>query len=167
MPEELRGAAIETLAATPAALAALVAGLPAALLEQPADGDWSPHDVAAHLLLTNRIGALARIRAVVAEDEPALLNRDEDEELRSSGLREWPLAKIVAEFATRRAEDVAWLRGLDAAAFARAGHHSAAGRVTAEEFLFHGAYHDTVHLAQLARMIGAAFDPHRGAMRMF
>jgi hypothetical protein len=167
MPEPLRVAALESVASTPALLRVLVETLPAKVLAQPADGDWSPHDVAAHLLLTNRIGAFARIRTIVAEDEPALLNHDEEEELRRSGLRERPVAEIVDEFGTRRAEDVAWLRTLDDAAYARVGHHSVAGRVTAEEFLFHGAYHDMLHLAQLARMIGAAFEPLRGGMHMF
>jgi hypothetical protein len=167
MPDTLHAAAIDCLAATPAALRALLEALPTDLRDRPADGDWAPRDVAAHLLLTNRIGALARMRTIVAEDEPSLLNNDEDEELRRSGLRERPPAEVLDEFARLRGADVAWLRGLDGAAFGRAGHHSVAGRVTVEEFLFHAAYHDELHLAQLARMIGAAFEPLRGGMRQF
>ncbi len=167
MTTDLREGALATLAATPGVLRALLTPLPAALVDTPADGDWSPRDVAAHLLLTNRIGALARMRSIVDADEPALQNNDEDEELRRSGLRAQPLAELLDAFAARRAEDVAWLRALDPAALARAGTHSAAGRVTAEEFLFHAAYHDLLHLEQLSRMLGAAYEPRRGGMRRF
>lgn len=62
---------------------------------------------------------------------------------------------------------MAWLRTLEPSTWARDGEHSAAGRVTAEEMLFHAAHHDLVHLAQLARMLAMRFEPHRGGMRMF
>ena len=58
-------------------------------------------------------------------------------------------------------------RSLDASAFERTGEHSAVGRVTAEEMLYHAAYHDTLHLSQLLRMLGTHFEPLRGAMRAF
>jgi DinB superfamily len=167
MPGTLRAEALDSLAATPDALGALVAGVPLAALEQAADGDWSAKDVLAHLVVSSRIGALARIRVIAVEDDPPLPDNDEDAELRRSGLRALPPAAILAEFAARRADDVAWLRTLDDAAFARGGRHSAVGRVTAEEFLYHAAYHDALHLAQLARMLGARFEPLRGAMRAF
>lgn len=51
--------------------------------------------------------------------------------------------------------------------FAREGEHSVAGRVTADELLFHAAHHDLMHLVQLTRMLAARFEPHRGGMQMF
>jgi hypothetical protein len=33
--------------------------------------------------------------------------------------------------------------------------------------LHHAAYHDTLHFAQLTRMLGTHFEPLRGAMRAF
>ncbi len=165
--DELRQAAIEVLTHTPTVLRGLLDGVPAALLETPADEGWTPKDVVAHLLITHQVGAIDRIRSMVEGDHPLLLNRDENEELQRSGYQAWPLVDLLEEFARRREADIGWLRTLDASAFARTGEHSAVGHVTAIEMLHHAAYHDTLHLGQLTRMLGAHFDPRRGAMRAF
>ena len=164
---ELREEAIARLERTPAAVRALVEGASAASMEAAAEGDWSPHDVVAHLLITQRIGALDRIHSMVEQERPLLLNRDENEELARSGYGNRTPADLLDEFAERRHADVAWLRTLEDSGWARDGEHSAAGHVTADEMLFHAAHHDLVHLAQLARMLAARFEPHRGGMRMF
>jgi hypothetical protein len=163
----LQPAAIEVLAHTPEMLRTLLDRLPASLLEAPADDDWSPKDVVAHLLITTQVGALDRIHSMIEQDHPLLHNRDEDEELKQSGFRSKPLAELLEELARRREADTAWLRTLDASAFARTGEHSAVGHVTAEEMLHHAAYHDTLHLAHLMRMLGTHFEPLRGGMRAF
>ena len=160
-------AALATLAATPALLRSLLAALPPDVTGVAADGAWSPKDVVAHLLLAERNGAIARIRTIVANDDPLLQNRDEDDELAQSGARAQPLANLLAEFAQLREEDVTWLRTLDDHTLLRGGRHSAVGRVTAGEFLCHAAYHDCLHLAQLATMLQSHFEPHRGHMRAF
>jgi hypothetical protein len=160
-------AALATLASTPALLRSLVAPLPAALAEEAEGDSWSPKDVVGHLILAERHGAIARIRAIVMADDPLLPDRDEDDELAASGLRAAPLGGLLAKFATVREQDVTWLRSLDAPAWLRAGRHSAVGRVTAGEFLCHAAYHDCLHVAQIASLLQARFGPHRGAMRAF
>ncbi len=164
---ELRREAIAQLEGTPAAVRSLIEGASTDSLHGPADGDWAPHDVVAHLLITQRIGALDRIHSMVEQERPFLLNRDENEELARSGYTARGAADLLDEFAQRRRADVDWLRTLEPSAWARDGEHSAAGRVTAQEMLFHAAHHDLVHLAQLARMLAARFEPHRGGMRMF
>ncbi len=68
---------------------------------------------------------------------------------------------------TERVPILVWGESVDDAALARTGEHSAVGPVTAEELLYHAAYHDTVHLGQLTRMLGSHFEPLRGAMRAF
>ncbi len=165
---DLRAAALATLAATPALLRSLLTSLPGELTESAAEGDWSPKDVVAHLMLAERNGAIGRIRTIVASsEEPLLQNRDEDDELAQSGTRARPLADLLEEFGELRMEDVAWLRALDEQAMLRSGRHSAVGRVTAGEFLCHAAYHDCLHVAQLAAILQSRFEPHRGAMRAF
>jgi hypothetical protein len=165
--DDLHAQAIEVVARTPEVLRALLDGAPAAVVEAPADEDWSPKDVVAHLLITHQIGAIDRIRSMVEHDHPLLMNRDENEELQRSGYQAWALGDLLEAFAAHRETAVAWLRSLEPSAFARTGEHSAVGAVTASEMLFHAAYHDTVHLAQLTRMVGAPFEPLRGAMRAF
>ncbi|MGE0135072.1 MAG: DinB family protein [Dehalococcoidia bacterium] len=165
--DELRREAIAQLEGTPDAVRALIEGASAASMQTAADGGWSPHDVVAHLLITQRIGALDRIHSMVEQERPFLLNRDENEELARSGYGARTPAELLDEFTERRRADVEWLRTLAPSAWERDGEHSAAGRVTASEMLFHAAHHDLVHLAQLARMLSEWFEPHRGGMRMF
>ena len=167
MTYDLQPAAVDILASTPDILRGLLACVPDRIVELPADEGWSPKDVVAHLLITHQIGAVARIRSMVEHDHPLLMNRDENEELRRSGYQTQPVATLLEEFARRREADVGWLRSLDTSAFARTGEHSTVGPVTAEELLHHAAYHDTLHLGQLARMLGSHFEPLRGAMRAF
>jgi hypothetical protein len=164
---ERQGAAIDLLDATPRVLRALLAGLSSERLEVPADEDWSPHDVVSHFLITQRIGALDRIRSMIEQEYPLLMNRDENEELRRSGYESRAVPDLLEEFSRRREADTAWLRTLEAQDLQRSGDHSVAGHVTAEEMLYHAAHHDTVHLAQLTTMLGAYFEPHRGPMRVF
>jgi hypothetical protein len=163
----LRSAAIEVIAHTPEVLRTLLDGLPADFLQAPVDEDWSSKDVVAHLLITTQVGALDRIHSMVEHDHPLLQNRDENEELRKSGYQTRSLPALLEEFTHRREGDTAWLRTLEPSAFERTGEHSAVGHVTAEEMLYHAAYHDTVHLAQLTRMLGTHFEPLRGGMRAF
>ncbi len=94
--------------------------------------------------------------------------RDLDEEaLRDSNLRLLPIGVLVSKLADMRKENVAWLAGLAPEAFSRTGRHSEVGKVRGEEFLFHAAYHDSLHISQLARMVGVQFDPPRGALKAY
>lgn len=166
-PAPIDPAALDTLAATPAALRVLLGGLGDEVVETAADEGWSPKDVVAHLLVSGRLGAVERIRAVVERERPALPGYDEHEELERSGFRARPAGQLLDDFERQRGEHVEWLRGLPAEAFARSGEHSEVGAVTAGELLHHIAYHDQLHLGQLTRMLGARFEPLRGPMRRF
>ena len=166
MSAELR-AALDTIAATPAVLRALSVGVPGAVAETPLDGGWSPKDVVAHLSISEDFGSIGRLRRVVAEDAPLLPSYDETRELERSGLRGVPLAELLARFERQRAEDVAWLRALPLGAYERAGRHEEVGAVTGAELIFQCAYHDHLHLEQLARMLRASFEPLRGPLRVF
>jgi hypothetical protein len=159
--------AIRCVSATAVVLNALLPLLDEATASQPVDDGWSPKDVVAHLILTDRTGWLARIRLMQAEELPLLPVRDEEEELRSSGLRSQQASDLIARFTAERGENVAWLRSLRAEAFAKRGRHSEVGEVTAGEMLFHGAYHDALHLRQLLAMVQTFFEPRRGPMRAY
>jgi hypothetical protein len=165
--DDLRAPAIEVLAATPQALRSLVAHLPGWLLEQPADADWSPKDVVAHLLISQEQGAFSRIRAIVEQEQPVLPNIDERRELERSEFRDWKPQDLIAALTAKRAREIAWLRTLEPAALTRIGWHSEVGSVTAEQLLYHAAYHDCLHLRQLLSMVERYLDPLRGAMRAY
>lgn len=162
-----RDTAIAALAATPRIIRSIVGAIPADILTLHDSDAWSIADVVAHVVLTGRMGAISRIRSVVTEDDPLLLNHDEEAELAASGLRTKSAGELLQMFTDERERDMAWLQGLDDAAFARTGHHSVAGQVTAGEFLQHAAYHDCLHVAQMISIAQGHFEPLRGAMRMF
>lgn len=167
MDFDMHHAALATLSSTPVVLHALLASSAVELADMPADGGWTPKDVVAHLIMAEQRGAIGRLRAIAAADGAPLEAYDEEQELARSGLRALSVAELLDRFAAMRDGDVAWLRGLDAAAFARGGRHSAVGAVTAEEMLQHAAYHDCLHVGQVAAMLQAHFEPLRGAMRAY
>jgi DinB superfamily len=101
------------------------------------------------------------------DDMPTLFGYHERVELERSGLRGREAHDLLGQFASLRAEAVAWLRTLDTAIFEPAGVHAEVGLVTAEQLLFHGAYHDSIHLKQPLGMVQSHFDPLRGPMRSY
>ena len=167
MTDELRESALQLLQATPEILRLTIERFPASALESPADGDWSPKDVAAHLVLSGQKGAFTRIRAIPRGGSSLLPNIDENEELARSGLRHAEMATILNELAKQRAEDVEWLRALGEGALRQTGQHSEVGPVSGEELLYHAANHDCLHLRQLLGMLQQQFDPRRGPMRIY
>ena len=163
----LHPAALDVLASTPAILRSMLAPLPQATLDAPGDEGWSAKDVVAHLLSIATKASTERARLMIEHDDPAIPNMDEEAVLVASGMRDWPLARLLDEFATQRATRVPELAALTAEQLQRTGRHSAAGSINVAEVLNHVAYHDLLHIAQVARLIGAPLEQQRGAMRMF
>jgi hypothetical protein len=155
------------LASTPAALRGLLASLPATALEAPGAEGWSPKDVVAHMLSVEQQALTGRLRLIVEGDDPAIPNIDEDATLGASGMREWPLARLLDEFAAQRSAAILKLSALDTEKLARRGRHSAAGAVSAADVVHDVAFHDLLHIGQITRLICAPLEERRGAMRMF
>jgi hypothetical protein len=159
-------AAVDVLAATPATLRALLGGLPQALVEAPADDDWSPRDVVAHLLSRAPVQA-ERVRVMLDADRPRLADVPEREQLERSGLRSRPLGELLDEFERLRAEDMRRLRDIRPEQAARTGQHEVAGEISVADAIHHHAYHDLLHIAQVATMLQDRLDPLRGNMQAF
>jgi hypothetical protein len=159
--------AIAQLRVTPDILETVFATIDEERATQPLDGPWGPKHLLAHLTLTDRMGAIGRIRRILAEDHPLLPEVDEDAALRDSGLLSNTASGLLEGFLAARHENVRWFESLSPEAYQRTGHHSAVGDLTAEQLLYHAAYHDTLHLQQLLAMLGGAFDTLRGPMRAY
>lgn len=167
---QLTPVTLSTLAATPQAVRAMVAGLPDEVLRALPDpdanaGDWSLHTVVVHLVDSHR-RQVGRVRKMVQEDNPGLANVDEWESLTASGLLDEPTAALLDVLASERAVDVAWYASLGAEALGRTGVHSVGGEVTVANVLNHAAYHDGQHLGQVARLIEVMAHMGRGNMRL-
>jgi len=166
-PVSLHPAAFGVLASTHGALRSLLASLPASALETPGAEGWSPKDVVAHILSIEQQALLGRVRLIVDANDAAIANIDEDATLAASGMRAWPIARLLDEFAVRRSAALENLSRLGPEELARSGNHSAAGAVSAADVVHHVAFHDLLHIGQITQLICAPIEERRGAMRMF
>lgn len=122
---------------------------------RPAPAEWGVIEVVAHLGDTEG-RAHARVRRMLAEDDPALPGYDQEALAADSHYRERDLATELARFEAERAAQLATLAALDAGGWARSGRHSEVGAITVASLTAHMVVHDTVHLAQIARLLDAA-----------
>jgi len=155
---------IDTLARTPSVLRALLDGLPDEATCTPGPEGWSARDVVAHLLSVHYASNLQRVRWMLDADDPFVPNIDEEQVLESSGMRAWPVARLLDEFAAARGEAMEMVRGLRPDQLGRTGRHEVAGTITIEGILHHVAYHDLAHIAQIAKLLSQPLDARRGAM---
>ncbi|HEY8172536.1 MAG TPA: hypothetical protein VIH21_05565, partial [Dehalococcoidia bacterium] len=66
-----------------------------------------------------------------------------------------------------RSAHVAVVRSLTAADLVRAGEHDVAGTITPSDIIHQWAYHDLMHVRQIAEMLQAALVPGMGNTRRF
>jgi hypothetical protein len=74
---------------------------------------------------------------------------------------------LLQEFAQGRDECVSLLRRLTPDELELRGVHSSVGEISIAHIIHHVAYHDLIHIAQAAQLVGAPLEPLRGAMRAF
>lgn len=158
-------AALRIVEATPAVLAALLAAVPTAWLEAPADGPWGAAEVVAHLADVEQVAFVERIRRIVEEAHPFIASIDPSARLAESEQRS--LDDVLAQLAQRRRADVAWARAFSSEDLDRTGTHDVAGTISARQLVHYWATHDLVHLAQLMTAVRAHLEPEIGSMEVF
>src|SRR5215217_3419758 len=153
-PEE----AVAILERTPAAVGALVDGLPEAFVRATeGEGTWSPYDVVGHLVSGERTDWLERTRHILSGDprpftpfnRTAMFNESEGKSL----------AELLATFADLRGGNVAELRAMNLGGgdLLRTGRHPDFGEVTLGQLLAAWVVHDLDHVAQLARTMAKVY----------
>jgi uncharacterized damage-inducible protein DinB len=140
---------------TPAALDALLRGLPEVWTESNEGGDtWSVSTVLAHLIHCEQEDWIPRARHILAsgEAEP-FAPLDREGHMSYKGGKTLP--QLLDEFARARAKGLDELRALQLTAqdFERRGRHPALGSVTLSELLAAWAAHDLTHLHQISRIM--------------
>jgi len=160
---------IALLARTPATLSALLGGLSAPWLNaREGEGTWTPVDVVAHLLYTERSNWMPRARVIRAcgESQPfppfqRFGHLDE--------LEEKSLGRLLDEFAQTRSASLAELRtwNLGLADLAKTGRHPALGAITLAQLLAAWTVHDLTHLHQLTRVLAVEYTDAVGPFRKF
>ena len=151
---------VQQLAATPAALAHLVAEADDERLDAAAAGEWSARTILAHFRDDEVLCMRAAVTRILAEDSPALhFIEGDDWEPRRNRLRdrkEW----LLADFALQRQASLGILRLVRPGDLARNGFRD--GREFTLEHLI-GAWvrHDREHVAQLERALGETLEDVR------
>jgi hypothetical protein len=154
MGQELENT-IALLERTPAALDALLRGLPEVWTESNEGGNtWSVSTVIAHLIHCEYEDWMPRARHILAsgEAEP-FAPFDREGHVRYKGGKTLP--QLLDEFARARAKGLEELCALKLTTqdLARRGRHPALGAVTLSELLTAWAAHDLTHLHQISRIM--------------
>ena len=136
----------ETYTAGPALLRESVRGLTAEQVRTPAPpGRWSPLEVVCHIADFERVYA-DRMKRVVAEERPTLLNGDPDLFAAKLAYGQRDLEEELAVIESVRRQVARFLRTLDATAFEREAIHSTDGPISLTTLLKRMAGHIPRHV---------------------
>jgi hypothetical protein len=123
---------LKTLRATPAVLRALGAGVDEdRLRRRPAPGEWAIIEVVGHLADTDE-RALARVRRMLAEDDPELAPFDQEALAEERRYLDLDLNQELARLEELRRDHLAVLEALDESGWERTGRHGEHGALTVE-----------------------------------
>lgn len=146
--------ALETVAQTPARVAALAAAIGNRRAdESPAPGKWSAREIVAHLADCETVFAF-RLRQALAEDNPTV--QPFDQEKWASAYSAYDLPAALETFAALRRWNVALIRSLKADALQRKMTHPERGTMTFQILVETMGGHDLNHIGQLERIASAA-----------
>ena len=149
---------VALLERTPAALAALLRGLPDSwVLAREGEGTWSPYDVVGHLIHGEETDWIPRLRHILAGKEEPFERFDRTAQFRES--RAKTLEQLLATFSGLRAASVSELKSLDLTDrdLKRPGTHPELGAVTLGQLLATWVVHDLDHVGQIARTMAKAY----------
>jgi hypothetical protein len=139
----------------PARLRAALAAVPGSALKwRPKPGEWSAHEVVCHCA-DSETNAYARIRYLIAEPEPLVVDYNEAQWAVTFDYHAHPLDPALATVEAVRANTLALLRRLPETAWTRVGRHTASGRYAAEDWLRIYAAHLEDHAAQIDANVAA------------
>ena len=157
------------LARTPAALDALLRGLPDGWITSNEGGEtWSPFDVIGHLIHGERTDWMPRVRIILEHGESRPFDKF-DRFAQSAASEGGGLGGLLDEFARLRQEN---LRQLSALALSDAdlekhGRHPELGIVTLRQLLATWVAHDLDHVVQISRVLATQYSDEVGPWRAY
>jgi DinB family protein len=163
-PEEFRlGEALAVLERTPAALRALLDGLPETWVRATeGEGTWSPYDVIGHLIHGERTDWIPRARHILAGETRPFEKFDRTAMFTESRGRS--LGELLSTFAHLRRENLAAVAAMNLKEedFDRRGLHPELGEVTLAQLLATWVAHDLDHVAQVVRTMAKVYKKATG-----
>jgi hypothetical protein len=161
--------AVAILARTPAALDALLRGLPDGWIAAHEGGEsWSPFDVIGHLIHGERTDWMPRARIILEYGEARPFDKfDRFAQFAVSEGR--TLASMLDEFARLRQANLRELTklGLTEADLDRRGQHPELGGVTLRQLLATWVAHDLDHVVQISRVLARQYSDEVGPWRAY
>lgn len=157
--------AVAVLTRTPAALDALLRGLPDVWVRTNEGGDsWGAFDIVGHLAFAERTDWMPRVRTILESGEGRAFDPfDRFAQLKAGQGKS--LDQLLDDFVRLRGESMSALRALNLAQedLSRRGRHPALGVVTLSELLATWAVHDLTHLHQLSRVMAHQYRDEVGS----
>jgi hypothetical protein len=160
---------IAVLERTPAALRALLSGLPADWTDANEGPEtFSPFDVLGHLIHGERTDWIARAKIILAQGADRRFT-PYDRFAQAEESKGKSIAQLLDEFANARAENLETLRGwnLTDAQLSLEGEHPKFGAVTLRQLLATWTAHDLSHIAQIARVMAKQYRDAVGPWREY
>jgi hypothetical protein len=161
--------AMAALTRTPAALKAMLSGLPRNWTENNEGPEtWSPYDVIGHLIHGERVDWISRAKIILEHGEARPFDPfDRFAQFEESKGK--TLEDLLEEFASLRGRTLATLREMKIGAvdLVKAGQHPALGRVTLKELLATWVTHDLDHIAQVARTMAKQYASEVGPWQAY
>lgn len=127
----------------------------------PVPGTWSIQQIIGHLLDSDQIGGY-RMKSIIAEDNPLILNYDETRFTERLMYDQLDVEAACDLFARNRRVVAAMLRRLPDETFARTGVHSVRGKVTLGEIVETYADHLEHHMKFVYAKRGMMGKPMEG-----
>lgn len=145
---------IARLAATPKAVAHLVAEATEERLDAAPPGEWSARTILAHLRDDEVLVMRLRLERMLSEDGPEFPDFDEKAWARTRNRERDRKEQIAGDFALQRQASLGILQSLRPADWERPGRHEAYGEFTVASWVDHWVRHDAAHIAQLEAALG-------------
>jgi DinB superfamily len=165
--EQRLDASIALLERTPAALSALLRGLPDTwTLRNEGEGTWSAFEILAHLIHAEKADWIPRVRMILEVGDKEAFKPFDRTGYDPKGK---PLSELLDEFARLRAERLNQLRGMDLSEsdMQRRGRHPLFGEVRLSQLLATWVTHDLTHIHQLSRVLAHQYREAVGPWMAF
>jgi hypothetical protein len=150
---------IALLSRTPAALDALLRGMPTIwAYSNEGENTWNAFDIVGHLVAGERTDWMPRLRIIIESGEARAFDPF-DRFAQSRESQGKSLEQLLDEFARLRKENLTALEALNLQPqdLTLRGKHPALGTVTLSQLLATWAVHDLTHLHQLSRVLARQY----------
>lgn len=169
MAEPFLEECLAVLVRTPAALDALLRGLPESWTASTEGfGTWSPYVVVGHLVHGEKTDWMPRLAIILEHGENRAFDSfDREAQFRDSEGKS--LEMLLDEFNELRRDNLARLRGLNLqpGQLELKGTHPALGSVTLRQLLATWAAHDLAHILQVSRVMAKRYRSEVGPWAEF